>query len=75
LDNSTIVKWLGVFILIFMAGSMFAGIFLYSEPQPTDNPDDFLPVSQDKEFSYSIDFNATVLKDLGSLRTQQIQRS
>jgi hypothetical protein len=70
-EKSTIVKWLGIFVLIVMGASMFAAIFLYNPQNSTPSSDeDAFPVatSQDKQFSYSLAFDTNVLKELSLIK-------
>jgi hypothetical protein len=74
LDKQTIVKGLGLFILVIMALSMLAGAFLManngdtSSTDPTVNPDDIFPESNATAFTYNITFDSNVLKELDSAR-------
>ena len=74
LDKQTIVKGLGLFILVIMALSMLAGAFLMADNKgsgsdtTTPNPDDFFPEANATPFTYNITFDSNVLKELDSAR-------
>ncbi|MFA6065531.1 MAG: hypothetical protein WCW44_06115 [archaeon] len=76
MDKSTMVKGLGIFILVVMAFSMIAGAFLMadrgSNPDQTTDPNTNLPEPNATVFSYSMSFDANAVKDLSSIRVGAI---
>ena len=73
MDNSTMVRALGIIILVVMAFSMIAGAFLMadrgSNPDQTVDPNaNNLPEPNASTFNYTLTFDANAIRDLSSIR-------
>ncbi len=68
--SDTTKKWIGIFIIVAMAGSLIAGGLIYMDPDqdlfapPIDNQLESTPST----FTYKINFDTTVLSELNSIR-------
>ncbi len=73
MDKTTMVRGLGIFILVVMAFSMIAGAFLMADrsntPTETDpNADNTLPEPNATTFNYTMSFDSNAIRDLGTIR-------
>lgn len=69
MDNATIVKWLGILIVVVMAISMLAAAFLYAPTQDTTTVDPNVVVQNNAtEFTYTANFDTITISELSSLR-------
>lgn len=68
MDNKTIVKYLGILVLVVMAFSMLAVGMLSANNNSNDNSTDPLPQAKDNPFDYTLSFSTNPIKDLSSAR-------
>jgi len=72
MENSTILKIVAIFIVVFMALSMIAAGLLYVENPSSSNPQsgstDTLPEPTASTFTYNVSFDANALKALDSIK-------
>ncbi|MCX6803223.1 MAG: hypothetical protein NTY48_01480 [Candidatus Diapherotrites archaeon] len=71
MKKDNMLKLLGIFVVVFMAGSMAAAV-LYSDKDNSssnnNNTVDTLPEPQTSEFNYTVSFDANALKELGTVK-------
>jgi hypothetical protein len=69
LEKEKIVQFLGIFVFVFMALSMIAAGLLYTDKDNTPSSNtDTLPSATENAFNYTMTFDASVTKELSSLR-------
>ncbi|MFA5931035.1 MAG: hypothetical protein WC821_01855 [archaeon] len=68
MDKQTIVKYLGILVLVVMAFSMLAAGMLSANRSASDTSTDPLPQAKDNPFDYTLTFDANAIKELSSAR-------
>jgi hypothetical protein len=59
---------MGILIIVVMAGSMFAAMFLYGNNEDNTNPDNPTIIPQETAFTYNISFDTNALRELNSMK-------